>query len=105
MRLMDQPKENEGSDVESGSEPDDDTELFTDQSQASKIGKSWSGHSHNENPGHNVFRHFDVLPIFFFFSPQVKRSVIISKKHGIYELPHELPLELPKDLRRRILGN
>ena len=23
-----------------------------------------------------------------FFSPQVKRSVIISNKHGIYELPH-----------------
>ena len=26
-----------------------------------------------------------------FFSPQVKRSVIISNKHGIFELPHELP--------------
>ena len=26
-----------------------------------------------------------------FFSPQVERSVIISNKHGIYELPHELP--------------
>ena len=26
-----------------------------------------------------------------FFSPQVKRSVIISNKHGIYELPDELP--------------
>ena len=25
-----------------------------------------------------------------FLSPQVKRSVIISKKHGIYELPQEL---------------
>ena len=25
-----------------------------------------------------------------FLSPQVKRSVIISTKHGIYELPHEL---------------
>ena len=24
-------------------------------------------------------------------SPQVKRNVIISNKHGIYELPHELP--------------
>ena len=27
-------------------------------------------------------------------SPQVKRSVIISNKHGIYELPHELPNNL-----------
>ena len=28
------------------------------------------------------------------FSQQVKRSVIISNKHGIYELPHELPNDL-----------
>ena len=35
------------------------------------------------------------------FSQQVKRSVIISIKHGIYELPHELP----NDLRVRMLGN
>ena len=33
--------------------------------------------------------------------PQVKRSVIISNKYGIYELPHELP----NILRLRILGN
>ena len=36
-----------------------------------------------------------------FFSPQVKQRLIISNKHGIYELPHELP----NDLRLRILGN
>ena len=24
-------------------------------------------------------------------SPQVKQSVIITDKHGIYKLPHELP--------------
>ena len=36
-----------------------------------------------------------------FFSPQVKRSVIISNKHGIYELPHELP----NDLSLMILEN
>ena len=36
-----------------------------------------------------------------FFSPQVKRCAIITYKHGIYELPHELP----NDLRLRILGN
>ena len=35
------------------------------------------------------------------FSPQVKRSVIISNKGGIYELPHELP----NNLRLRKLGN
>ena len=36
-----------------------------------------------------------------FLSPQVKPSVIISNKHGIYELPHELL----NDLRLRMLGN
>ena len=36
-----------------------------------------------------------------FFSLQVQRSVIISNKHDIYELPDELP----KDLRLRILEN
>ena len=36
-----------------------------------------------------------------FFSPQVKRSVIIRDKHGIYELPQELL----NDLSLRILGN
>ena len=35
------------------------------------------------------------------FWPQVERSVIISDKHGIYKLPHELP----NDLKLRILGN
>ena len=29
-----------------------------------------------------------------FLSPQVKRWAIITYKHGIYELPHELPNEL-----------
>ena len=36
-----------------------------------------------------------------FLSPQVKRIVITSNKHGIYELRHELP----NDLRHRTLGN
>ena len=35
-----------------------------------------------------------------FLSPQVKQIVIISNKHGIYELPHELP----NDLRLSPLG-
>ena len=29
-----------------------------------------------------------------FLSPQAKRIVIISNKHGIYKLPHELPIDL-----------
>ena len=29
-----------------------------------------------------------------FLSPQVKRCAIITYKHGIYELPHELPNNL-----------
>ena len=37
-----------------------------------------------------IFRNFLIL-YKIFFSPQVKRSVIISNKNGIYELPHELP--------------
>ena len=36
-----------------------------------------------------------------FVSPQVKWMVIISNKHGIYELPYELP----NDLRLKTLGN
>ena len=36
-----------------------------------------------------------------FLSSQVKQIVIISNKHGVYELPHEFP----NDLRPRILGN
>ena len=36
-----------------------------------------------------------------FLSLQVKRIMIISNKHGIYELPHKLP----NDLKLRILGN
>ena len=41
---------------------------------------------------HDILRLFDVLPIFF--SPQVKRCEIVSYKHGIYELLHELPNDL-----------
>ena len=36
-----------------------------------------------------------------FYSSQMKQSVIISNKYGIYELPHELP----NDLRVSILRN
>ena len=37
-----------------------------------------------------------------FLSPQVKRWAIITYKHGIYELPHELPDELR--LRKLVKG-
>ena len=43
---------------------------------------------------------WDILKFYeILFSPQVKRSVIISNKHGIYELPHKLP----NDVKLRIL--
>ena len=45
----------------------------------------------------HILRLFDVLPNFL--SPQVKQSVIITYKHGIYELPHDLS----NDLRLRKL--
>ena len=44
-----------------------------------------------------IFWDFDQI----FFSPQGKQNVIVSNKHGIYELPHELP----NDLTLRILRN
>ena len=47
-----------------------------------------------------IFEEFLIL-YQIFFSPQVKRSMIISSKQGIYELPHKLP----NDLRLRIVGN
>ena len=41
-----------------------------------------------------------------FHSPQVKRIVIISNEHGIYELPHELTkVERLKTYDLRKLGN
>ena len=42
----------------------------------------------------------------FFFSPQVKRSVIISNKHGMYKLLHELPNKVRISILRNweILG-
>ena len=40
-----------------------------------------------------IFSDFLIL-YQIFFSPQVKWSMIISNKHGIYELPHVLPNDL-----------
>ena len=45
----------------------------------------------SDNLGHNILRLFHVFDVIF-LSPQVKRIVIISKKHGIYELPNDLRL-------------
>ena len=44
------------------------------------------------NHFHNNLKLFDTSPIFF--SPQVKRSSIVSNKHGIHELPNKLPNNL-----------
>ena len=38
-----------------------------------------------------------------FLSPQVKRIVIVSNKHGIYELPQRVAERLKVDLRLRKL--
>ena len=51
----------------------------------------------NCNHFHNILRLLDVLPN----SPFTTSEMIITYKHGIYELPHELL----NDLRLRILGN
>ena len=48
------------------------------------------------NQFHNILRFLDV-----FLSPQMQRWEVITYKHGIYQLPHELP----KDLRLRILSH
>ena len=50
------------------------------------------------NRGHNILRTFDTSPNFF--SPQVKRRMIIGNKYSIYDLPHELL----NGLRLRSLG-
>ena len=51
------------------------------------------------NQFHNILRLFDVLPNFPFTTSETMG--IITYKHGIYKLPHELR----SNLRLRILGN
>ena len=36
----------------------------------------------------------------YFLSLQAKRSMIISNKHGIYELPHELLSDLKIEIKK-----
>ena len=50
-----------------------------------------------------IFIIFSDFLMFYqiFFSPKVKRCAIITHKHGIYELHHELP----NDLRLGKLGS
>ena len=57
----------------------------------------------NSNQSAIIFIIFWDFLMFYqiFLSPQVKRCAIITYKHGMYELLHELP----KELRLRILGN
>ena len=46
--------------------------------------------------------YYKMLTEQLFLSPQVKRSLIISNKYGIYELAHELPNDLrPGSLKIR----
>ena len=52
------------------------------------------GISRNYNQFHNILRLFDVLPNFPFTASET--MVVITYKHGIYELPHELPNDLRK---------
>ena len=44
------------------------------------------------NHFYNILRLFDVLPIFPFTTSET--CAIITYKHGIYALPHELPNDL-----------
>ena len=53
------------------------------------------------NQFHNVLRLFDVLPNFPFTTSGTMS--VITYKHGIYMLDHELPNEL--ELRLMIIGN
>ena len=48
-----------------------------------------------------IYQIFLLMIYQIFLSPQVKRCVIVTYKHGICELPHELP----SNLRLWILGN
>ena len=46
-------------------------------------------------------RFWDFLIVYqIFFSPQVKRSVIISNKHAIYELPNNVGLRILENYER-----
>ena len=51
------------------------------------------------NPGHNILCYFEVWQNFRVTTSET--NLIISNKHDIYELPHELP----NNLRLRTLGN
>ena len=53
------------------------------------------------NDFHNIFIVFDILDNCSFTTMQVKQSAIVSNKHRIYEVPHELPIYL----RLKILEN
>ena len=56
-----------------------------------------------QNEPATIFLIFGDALMFYhiFLSPQVKRWAVITNKHGIHQLPHELS----NALRLRILGN
>ena len=56
-----------------------------------------------QNQCHNILRVSMFCQIFL--SPQMKQRAIISYKHCIHELPHELPNDLLKAQNLRKLGN
>ena len=61
--------------------------------------KIWKAkESFTNNSGHNILTLFSML-YQILFSSHVKRSVTITNKHGMYNLPQKLP----SDLRLRIL--
>ena len=41
-----------------------------------------------------TYNHFNILRLFDVLPSQVKRCAIITYKHGIYKLPHELANDL-----------
>ena len=59
--------------------------------------------THSVNDSQSWSQYFETFWCFtkFSFHHKVKRCVIISNKHGIYEFPHELP----SNLGLGILGN
>ena len=49
------------------------------------------------NGGYHILRFFDILLIFFFTTTETV-CLVISKKKGLYDLPHELLTNLVWDL-------
>ena len=73
-----------------------------DCSTKTSLWRPWDTKIKNDIPTISFIIFWDFSMFYqIFFSPQVKRSAIITYKHGIYGLHHELL----NDLKLRILGN